>query len=224
MITWLTRTVDYQGQVRTTPEALPWVRRRLALELHARWYHDSGVEVHPSGLGVDRSGYTVRTPHCLQGDRNLGTLDEVESTLNQAADGWGWERFRTEFIASVNASSWATRRHLGCFHRRGLARFDLSFALATEIAHLTASATTRIHTLDGSSRLPEAMAGWWAHSGWSLPTGKAPRVLTVVHNGEVVAALRTDGMLASQSGNVNVAEEWRAGHSLTTLAKRVVDK
>ncbi|MEW2167467.1 hypothetical protein AB0912_31360 [Streptomyces sp. NPDC007084] len=223
MTTWLHRTVDDRGRLLSEEAAIPWIERRLVLDIHARYYHDIGVEAHPPALDQLDGPHVLRTPHCRQGERRLGLTGDVREWVHDTK-GRTWEEFRSEALRRLNAVVWPTRRHLGCFHRRGKARFDLAFSLVAEMASLAPDGTAGVHVLTRRPQLPESLTWWWADHGWEVSATKAPRILVATHSRRVVGAVRTDGTLAGPKGPVDVAQAWRLGTSLATLARRAVEQ
>lgn len=221
MTTWLHRTVDHRGGLLTDGDAIPWIERRLVLDIHARYYHDIGVESHPPGLDQRDGPHVLRTPHCRQGDRQLGSTGDVRDWAHDM-EGRSWEEFRSEVLRRLEVATWPTRRHLGCFHRRGKARFDLAFSLVTEMASLAPDVTSNVRTVTHRPQLPESLTWWWTEHGWGVPEDSAPRILVATHSHRVVGAVRTDGVLVGPSGPVDVAQAWRLGASLASVARRAV--
>lgn len=175
---------------------------RLSVELHARLYHDIGVEVEPGT-------WSIRTPYCLQGSRDLGTLASLAPPLLSQA----WDDYVTTAFTALDVESWVTTRHLGCFHRRSRACYDLVFNVAALMAgadsrlrvRLTNSATvTVVGQVDG-------------------PLDRPSRVLRVDLDGRCVAALHSDGRAVTAERGVDLRCRWRQGASTAVLAAEILE-
>lgn len=205
-----------------TRESYPAIRRRLVRELHRRAYHDAGVEIHPCGRDDEpSSAYRIGTPHCQQGDRELGALqwgDELSLALSARAFG-SWDELRREAFDRLAVARWRTQYHKGCFHRRGKARYDLIFAVACELAAAApARAAAHLSVLDDDADSHRAAREIVTAFGEPPLPGKPPRHLVVTCCDATVAVLRGDGWAATATGALALDDLWWRGFQPAGLA------
>ncbi|MGW0358943.1 hypothetical protein ACWDXV_32555 [Nocardia nova] len=199
------------------------VRNRLIDEIHRRAYHEVGVEVHPLwNVEAAAPTYVVWTPHCLQGSVILGDLDWdspwFDGLRNRSFH--SWHQFRCEAFESAGVTSWRSRRHLGCFHRRGKARYDLVFRIAVAVAALAEGgpSSAHLHMITANAgqvvfdRLVRKLDG-------SLDHGKPGRHLGVSCCGDPLVLFRTDGPVVTPAEKLDVAELWWNGHGIGDIAE-----
>ncbi|MFB6718612.1 hypothetical protein ACFCV3_00540 [Kribbella sp. NPDC056345] len=216
MTEWHDRTVDGAGRVVITSRSRLWVLRRLACDLHRRFYHDIGMEAH----SLPGEVLALRTPYCQQGDRDLGVLEipaGVDGPVAQC-----WTDFLRHQCTVLETTAWLTRRHLGCFHRRGKARFDLAYAIAVELLHLRAAESGTIQMVSSAAQLPAELTWWWDEQGWGLAADKPSRFIAVSDSIQIFGLLGTDGVVAGTEGPIDVAAGWQSGASLAGLARALI--
>ncbi|MDX3078385.1 hypothetical protein [Streptomyces sp. MI02-7b] len=219
---WRSRTENADGTVRVDDDSLPWLRWRLADDIHRRLYHDIGAEVSP-GVADGPGDYPIGTPHCRQGDRPLGVLEPMDQWLDGVTPPLGgWSEFRRWSFDRLEVASWPTRRHLGCFHRRGKARYDLMFQLCVALqAGSPASPAGPIWAVDGSGRAATDMITMLDGLDVVVPADVPARFLAVRCCGRPLAALRTDGPVYTHHGGVEAGELFVAGAGVDDLAVAV---
>jgi hypothetical protein len=178
---------------------------RLARDVHARLYHDVGAEVTPGD-------FQVRTPYCKQGNRKLGDLTLLPDDSN---DKGMWDHQRRSAFAQLATETWVTREHLGCFHRRSKAAWDLAFAVTAELAvphapgRISGTAWRAVEQAEHDDRV--LLGG---------PAGAWPRVLVVDFDAGPVA-MRSDGPLATPWATTDARALWRSGWSVAEIAEAV---
>jgi hypothetical protein len=205
----------------------PIVRMRLAEEIHRRAYHDSGVEV---VLGdpapeLDRT-YRLVTPYCLRGNSVIAELSwqvDQRRLSGPVGEFRSWGDFCRFAFATLGASSWYTRRHLGCFHRRGKAMHDRMFSV---MAQLVASGPST-HEITAWTFRPdraedEPFTRLITAAGAEIPRDKPSRYLSVSCCGEPLVALRSDGWAVTSHGSLSLDELWRQGASIEQLAAEIL--
>jgi hypothetical protein len=202
-----------------TTETYPVIRLRLAGELHRRAYHDAGVEVSPgqAGLEIDRT-YIVATPHCRHGYSILAQLCWEADRERLAAHGrhhTSWAEFTRSAFTALGVADWRTRRHLGCFHRRGKARYDLVFAVLIQLA---AGGPTAWAALDAGEARDQRFQDLVTGAGSMVPEGRPARYLAVTCCGQPLAAMRSDGWTVTPRGVVPLNELWWRGEGEAELA------
>ncbi len=113
---------------------------------------------------------------------------------------------------------WRTRRYKGCFHRRGKARYDLVFDVATRV--LAGGGTLRdLDAETGAGRFGPMLTA----AGDELLPGRSPRHLAVgTAGGAPLAVLRGDGLAATPSGPLALDDLWWAGSTVDDLAAAVL--
>jgi hypothetical protein len=205
----------------------PIVRMRLAEEIHRRAYHDSGVEV---VLGdpapeLDRT-YTLATPYCLRGNSVIAELSwrvDQRRLASPVGEFRSWGDFCRFAFAALGASSWHTRRHLGCFHRRGKAMYDRVFSVMT---HLVMSGPSRREfmawTLRPDRVEDEPFTRLITAAGAEIPRDQPSRYLSVSCYGEPLVALRSDGWAVTSHGSLSLDELWRQGSGVERLAAEIL--
>jgi hypothetical protein len=225
---WLDRADGEHGAVPVTPESFPWVRWRLVADLHARAYHDAGVEVTPGPVGVGgdelAARYVIATPYCRQGNRILGALSWGGPWMAWAVaePAPSWPEFRRRAFESLGVDTWATRRHLGCFHRRGKARHDLVFEVAVALrAAALDFASGALWALDRAGGHDDRFLALVEAAGATVPPDRPARYLAVECCGRPLTALRSDGLAVTSGGTVDIAALWWRGDGPTQLARAV---
>jgi hypothetical protein len=174
---------------------------RLAVHLHRRFYHDIGLEVDPGTLAI-------RTPYCLQGNRYLGDL---RSARPSTAAGKG-EQDMLSVFRSLDTESWIVNRHLGCFHRRSRACYDLVFEISSILAtELLPTADVSLVSAARSETGTVLLAG---------PDDKPSRVIQV-RAGSGCIALRSDGIVVTSAGQLDARAAWRRGAESRQIADEI---
>jgi len=213
------------GEFTLNAQTYPLIRMLLAEEIHRRAYHDAGVEVSPGGLGPEAGRtYILATPHCLQGRRVLARLSwPLDQVRLARGDGVfaSWPEFCEHAFTQLDAANWRTRRHLGCFHRRGKARYDLTFSVARHlVTGHGATEQTRMwawHGAAGEQHFTELIA----RSGMDAPCDRPSRHLLVECCGKPLAALRSDGWVSTPHGVLEIDELWWRGVPPARLAAEI---
>jgi hypothetical protein len=177
-------------------------RRWLGIQLHRRFYHDIGAEVDPGT-------WRVTTPYCLQGEHVLGTLADIDQLPTGP-----WHEATVAAFAKLGTGDWLRTRHLGCFHRRSRACYDLVYEVAARLlAADPALSVTRVHRA--------AVAGGDEIDG---PADQPPRVLRIARDDQCVAVLHSSGQVAISARTVDLRASWRAGGELKYLADDIAEQ
>jgi hypothetical protein len=174
---------------------------QLGVHLHRRLYHDIGLEIDPGTLAI-------RTPYCDLGNRYLGNLRAVQPGRVMPS---GAPDMSAAF-EQLNTESWLVRRHLGCFHRRAKACYDLIFEIATALA---------VELLPGA-RVALVNSAYLGPGRPQLcgPVGKPHRIIKVTTDSASVAC-RSDGLIVGASGYLDARAVWRRGSEPRQIAETI---
>jgi hypothetical protein len=202
--------------LKLTAQTYPIARLRLAEEIHRRAYHDIGIEVCPGAPAAElERTYTLATPYCKKGRSVLTQLSwHVDRTRLAGEDGsfGSWQEFCEHAFVALGASQWRTREHLGCFHRRGKAMYDVAFSVMTRLILAgPADSGATAWALTGSAEWDQPFVRIITKLDGRIKPDRPSRYLAVVCCGEPLAALRSDGWAATSRGSLRVDEMWWRG-------------
>lgn len=190
------------------------VRWRLAADIHDVCYHSYGVEVSaPSRVGLTAS---IRTPHCMIGDRSLGVIEDaiIGDPEMALAD---WPEFRRRAFVRLKVPSYASTPHLGCFHRRAKARYDLCYRVCAGAAEETEG----VLSFRGVETADSHLFDTW-RTMITIPAGKPVRFLGITAAESVVGLLRSDGFVITPSTSWTIEERLLTGLGLDDVVHELV--
>ncbi|WP_350352848.1 hypothetical protein ABS642_07615 [Microbacterium sp. A8/3-1] len=190
------------------------VRWRLAADIHDVCYHAYGVEVSaPSRVEPTPS---ISTPHCLIGDRSLGVIDDgIIGDPEMALE--DWPEFRRRAFLRLGVPSYASTPHLGCFHRRAKARYDLCYRVCAGAAE----ATEGVLSFRGVETADSHLFDTW-RTAITIPAGKPVRFLGITAAESMVGLLRADGLVITRSTSWTIEERLLTGQGLDDVVNELV--